>query len=170
MSLPFCHFRFSIFVLETFKFKETGRYRHWQYSQYLELNHTCGISAIHWVPLTTNTWNVFFYDINPKMFRLNCDLQRFIYMSESNIASRWIHRECYLMFTLNSDKDQRKIHFRSNINEPLQGHLLASSARCSVTPCMCTALTHPPHTLSQFELGLSLDVAPAPRNLDNYLI
>ena len=34
MSLPICHFRFSIFVLETLKFE-------WQFSQYLELNPSC---------------------------------------------------------------------------------------------------------------------------------
>ena len=33
MSLLICHFRFSIFVLETLKFE-------WQCSQYLELNPT----------------------------------------------------------------------------------------------------------------------------------
>ena len=35
MSLPKCHFRFLIVVLETLKFE-------WQCSQYLELNPTCG--------------------------------------------------------------------------------------------------------------------------------
>ena len=28
--------------------------------------------------------------------------------SESDSASRWVHRESKLVFTLNSDKDQRK--------------------------------------------------------------
>ena len=33
--------------------------------------------------------------------------------SERDIASRWVHREFNLMFTLNNDKDQRKNRFRS---------------------------------------------------------
>ena len=28
---------------------------------------------------------------------------------KSDVASRWVHMESYLMFTLSSDKDQRKI-------------------------------------------------------------
>ena len=36
ISVPICHFRFSIFVLEFLKFKKKGMYYHWQYSQYLE--------------------------------------------------------------------------------------------------------------------------------------
>ena len=34
--------------------------------------------------------------------------------------SRWVHKECYRVFTLGSDKDQRKnyFRFRSSINEP----------------------------------------------------
>ena len=32
-----------------------------------------------------------------------------LYKSESNIAFEWIHRESNLMFTLSSDKDQKKI-------------------------------------------------------------
>ena len=31
----------------------------------------------------------------------------------------WVHRESYLMFTLSSDKEDIRFHFRSNINEPL---------------------------------------------------
>ena len=31
-----------------------------------------------------------------------------LYWYESDIASRWVHRESNLMFTLSSDKDQRK--------------------------------------------------------------
>ena len=41
MSLPICHFRFSIFVLESLKFKKKGWHSHWQCNQYLELNPTC---------------------------------------------------------------------------------------------------------------------------------
>ena len=32
--------------------------------------------------------------------------------SESDVASRWVHRESNLMFMLNSDKDQRNHRFR----------------------------------------------------------
>ena len=38
MSLPICHFRFSIFVLETLKFE-------WECSQYLEFNQICAYAT-----------------------------------------------------------------------------------------------------------------------------
>ena len=34
-------------------------------------------------------------------------LRFYWYESESDITSRWVHRECNLMLTLSSDKDQR---------------------------------------------------------------
>ena len=42
-----------------------------------------------------------------------------LYWCNSDVASRWVHRESNLLFTLSSDKDQRKIRFRfpSNIKE-----------------------------------------------------
>ena len=43
------HFRFSIFVLETLKFKKKGRHSHWQCDQYLQLNHTCQDQLCHFV-------------------------------------------------------------------------------------------------------------------------
>ena len=45
---------------------------------------------------------------------VNIHLKVNLYRSESatDIASRWVHRESNLMFTLISDKDQRKNRFR----------------------------------------------------------
>ena len=39
--------------------------------------------------------------------------------SESDIASKWVHRESNLMFTLNSDREQRKKSLSLIVNEPL---------------------------------------------------
>ena len=56
MSLSIPHLRFSIFVLETLKFKKKGRFSHWQCSQYLELNHECDISLLLFV--ATFVWHM----------------------------------------------------------------------------------------------------------------
>ena len=37
-----------------------------------------------------------------------CPIRVRLYSSESDIASRWVHRESNLMFTLSSDKDETK--------------------------------------------------------------
>ena len=38
--------------------------------------------------------------------------------NQKGITSRWIHGEFNLMFTLNSDKDQRKNWLSLSVNEP----------------------------------------------------
>ena len=43
-----------------------------------------------------------------------------LYWRESDIASRWLHREFNLMFTLNNDKDQRIILLSLSVNESLR--------------------------------------------------
>ena len=53
ISLTICHFRVSIFLLETLKFKKKGWYSHWQCSQYFEMNLACDLSAHAkdgWIP------------------------------------------------------------------------------------------------------------------------
>ena len=49
---------------------------------------------------------------------------RFIYIRAKATSLKMVHRKCYWVFTLGSDKDQRKnyfcFRFSSNINEPWQ--------------------------------------------------
>ena len=53
-----------------------------------------------------------------------------LYWCESDIASRWFHKEYNLMFTLGSDKDQRNNRFRSLwINYKAQWHWAKSEAK-----------------------------------------
>ena len=91
--------------------------------------HTRGL---HWVLLTTSsvrTNKLLCSNDNQNLTRARL----YWCKGESNVASRLVHRESNLMFTLSSDKNQRKNLLLLSVNEPLQEasvHSLRMECNC----------------------------------------